>query len=67
MNQNSSKTEIGAQKEKEIFSFKYGFKQCRSKNGSENDLKAVTLRVLLHHEENMCGSPHNRRIRVGHK
>ena len=42
---------IRTQKEKESFSFKYQFKQCRSKNWSENDRKAVKWSVRLHNEE----------------
>ena len=51
-------------KKKENFSFKYQRKQCRSKNESENDLKAAKGSVQSHDEENICGSP---RIRMGHK
>ena len=42
------------QKEKEQFSFKYQFKQCRSKNGTKNDLKAAKWSVHLYKEENIC-------------
>ena len=42
---------IRTQKEKESFSFKYQFKRCRSKNWSDNDLKAVKWSVHLHNEE----------------
>lgn len=41
----------GTQKEKKSLSLIFQFNQCKSKNMSENDLKAVKCSVHLHNEK----------------
>ena len=57
----------GTQKEEEIFSFKTKLKPCRSKYGSENDLKADKWSVHLHNEEKYVWQSAQHKIRMGYK